>query len=388
MPLNRAVYINNTSAFLPNAPVGNDDIEKVLGMVGGKPSRARRVVLRSNGIRQRHYAVDPATGQFTHSNAELTAEAIRRLQAEGFAIDSIDCLACGTSCPDQLMPNHGVMVHGELGIPACEVVATAGICVSGLTALKYAWLSVLAGEAKNAVATGSERASGGLLARNFDQESAHRVAALETNPEIAFEKDFLRWMLSDGAGALLLQPTPRVEGLSLRIDWIDVLSQANNAPVCMYAGGDKQADGAFKGWQEYQPTEWIEQSIFPVKQDVRLLNESVVELTFGNVLAQTKVKRGLTADQVDWFLPHMSSEYFRQPIVDCMALQDFIVPQEKWFTNLHTKGNTGSASIYIMLDELFRSGRLAKGERILCFIPESGRFTGSLMQLTVVDQAG
>ena len=158
------VYITGTSTFLPNAPVGNDEIENILGMVGGKPSRARRIVLRNNGIRQRYYAIDPATGQATHTNAALTAEAVRRLGDIG----PIDCLATGTSRPDQLMPNHGVMVHGELGISACEVVSTAGICVSGLTALKYAYLAVLAGDAQNAVATGSELASAGLHARNFE----------------------------------------------------------------------------------------------------------------------------------------------------------------------------------------------------------------------------
>ncbi len=85
----------------------------------------------------------------------------------------------------------------------------------------------------------------------------------------------------------------------------------------------------------------------------------------------------------------MSSEYFRQPLADYMAASRLCrLRQEKWFTNLQTKGNTGSASIFIILDELFRSGRLAIGDCLLCFVPESGRFTGSLMHLTVVDHAG
>ncbi|HXE38710.1 MAG TPA: hypothetical protein VN639_09555, partial [Azonexus sp.] len=131
------VYITGTSAFLPNAPVGNEDMENILGVVGGRPSRARRIVLRNNGIRQRHYAIDPLTGETTHTNAQLTAEAVRGL---GIG-QTIDCLATGTTMPDQLMPNHGVMVHGELGIPPCEVVSTAGICVSGISALKYAYMA-------------------------------------------------------------------------------------------------------------------------------------------------------------------------------------------------------------------------------------------------------
>ena len=377
-------YITRSAVFLPNAPVENENIESVLGMIAGKPSRARRIVLRNNGIRQRYYAIDPETGKTTHTNAQLTAEAVRGLNVPG----DIDCLVTGTTMPDQLMPNHGVMVHGELGISACEVVSTAGICVAGITALKYAYLAVLSGQANNAVATGSEQASAVLHARNFEAESEHRVAELENNPEIAFEKDFLRWMLSDGAGAFLVQDKPVTTGLSLRIDWIEILSQANHMEVCMYAGGEKQDDGSLKGWKEFPADEWTKRSVFSVKQDVRLLNESVVYQTIGKPLEKVMATRGLTPAAVDWFLPHMSSEYFRKPLADCMAAMDFPVTQEKWFTNLHTKGNTGSAAIYIMLDELFKSGMLKAGERLLCFIPESGRFTGSLMYLTVVDHAG
>ena len=378
-----SAYITGTSSFLPNAPVANDDIENVLGMIAGKPSRARRIVLRNNGIRSRHYAIDPTTGAFTHSNAQLAAAALR-----GLDLANVEVLACGTSCADQLMPGHAVMVHGELGIPPCEVVSTAGICAAGMGALKYAYLSVLAGQAKKALASGSERASGGLLARLYEPESAHRVAEMEDNPEIAFEKDFLRWMLSDGAGAFLVEDRPRPDGLSLHIDWIVLQSQADSMPVCMYAGGDKGDDGRFQGWQEFAASQWAARSIFSVKQDVRLLNEAIVEQTFGKSLAVARARHGLAAEAVDWFLPHMSSEYFRQPLADHMAANGFAIGQEKWFTNLPTKGNTGSASIFIILDELFRSGRLALGNRLLCFVPESGRFTGSLMHLTVVDHAG
>jgi 3-oxoacyl-[acyl-carrier-protein] synthase-3 len=345
------------------------------------------MVLRSNGIVTRHYAIDPATGEPTHTNAQLAAAAVRALADEGVDLAAIDCLACGTSRPDQLMPGHGVMVHGELGNPPCEVVTTAGICVSGVAALKYAWMAVRAGLARHAVATGSELASPALHARHFAAESARRVADLETHPEIAFEKDFLRWMLSDGAGAFLVEPQPRAEGLSFAIDWIDILSQADRMPVCMYAGGETADDGTLVGWQRFSPEEWASRSIFSVKQDVRLLNEAVVEETLARPLRAAIPRHGLRAEAVDWFLPHMSSAFFSRPIAECLAALDFAIPAERWFTNLATRGNTGSASIFIMLDELARSGRLRAGQRLLCCIPESGRFTGAMMHLTVVGDA-
>lgn len=377
------VFITATAAALPNAPVGNDAIEDVLGMVGGQPSRARRIVLRQNGIKSRHYAIDPATGKPTHSNASLTAEAVRGLKEAGFDLDTLCCLVTGTSMPDQIMPNHGVMVHGELGNPSCEVVSTAGICLSGLTALKYAWFAVGSGDAANAVATGSEVPSAILRARHFAGERVNAAEALESQPWLAFRKDFLRWMLSDGAGAFLVEPQRRAHGVNLRIDWIDLSSAADRLPVCMYAGGECGVDGKFTGWARFSPRQWAEESVFVIKQDVKLLDRCVTEATLETPLREIVARRGLEAADIDWFLPHMSSYYFRQPIADALARAGLPIPFERWFTNLATRGNTGSASIYIMLDELVRSGRLEAGQRLLCFVPESGRFSSGLMHLTV-----
>src|ERR1043165_2877562 len=94
-------YITRTSVALPNNAVENDQVEAILGQVGERPSRARRVVQRNNGIRRRYYVIDPGTGLATHSNASLTAAAVRGLVHEHLALEDIAVLACGTSNPDQ-----------------------------------------------------------------------------------------------------------------------------------------------------------------------------------------------------------------------------------------------------------------------------------------------
>jgi 3-oxoacyl-[acyl-carrier-protein] synthase-3 len=373
------VFLTRTGAFLPFAPVSNEEIEAVLGQVGGKPSRARRLVLRSNGIQSRHYAIDRATGEPAMNNAQMTAAAIRAMGEIGH----VDCLATGTSLPDQLMPNHAVMVHGELGWPRLEAVSCAGICLSGTAALKHAWLAVRAGEARRAVATGSELASPILLARNFDAEVEHKLQALEERPEIAFEKDFLRWMLSDGAGAVLLETTPQGP-LSLRIDWIELSSAAHELPACMYAGADKNEDDSLRGWLRFSTADWQAKSVFAVKQDVRLLNENIVRAALREPLADVIQKRKLRVDEIDWFLPHLSSQFFTEPVVQALAEVGLPIPRERWFSNLAQKGNTGSASPFIILDELFRSGRIKVGQKLLMFIPESGRFSSGFVYMEAV----
>lgn len=379
--MTETVYITATGAFLPHAPVANDDMERILGQVGEKPSRARRTILRSNGITSRHYAVDVTTLKNTHSNAQLAAEAVRALHAEH---GKIDCLACGTSIADQLMPGHASMVQGELGLPACDVLSAGGVCVAGMTALKYAVNAVRTGDACYAVATGSELSSASMQAKNFAAEMASRVDALDKQPELAFEKDFLRWMLSDGAGAVLLENTPRSNGISLRVDWIDILSYAGEMETCMYAGAVKQGDGRLRGWQHDSAPQGESDSVMAVKQDVKLLNEQIIHYTVEKPLQTLIKKRGLTAEVIDYFLPHYSSLFFRDKVHAGLQRAGLDIPLSRWFTNLTSKGNTGSASIYIMLDELFRSEKLQPGEQLLCYIPESGRFSTAFMHLTVV----
>ncbi len=384
-----AVYINDVSAFLPNQPVGNDEIEDVLGKIQNISSKTRRIVLKNNQITKRYYAIDPETGALTHSNAQMTAEAVRGLRSGSdaeFDPRTIACLCCGTSTPDVLLPGHALMVLGELAIPECDAVTTAGICISGMTAFKYAWMNVALDLVPNAVATGSELASSFTRAKYMTPYfNEKETEGIEKQPLRAFDADFLRWMLSDGAGAALLSPQPNPEGISLKVEWIEHISFAGELDTCMYCGGVKQEDGGVTGWRESEKgtAEQEEPFMMSIRQDIRLLDRNIVD-TMGRTLCRVVEKYGLKPEEIDWFLPHYSSAYFRPKFFEVMGEVGFEIPYEKWFTNLPEKGNTGSAAMYIILAELFHSGRLKPGEQLLCFIPESGRFSHCFMLLTVV----
>ncbi|MBI5544817.1 MAG: beta-ketoacyl-ACP synthase III [Deltaproteobacteria bacterium] len=380
-------YINGAAAFLPNAPVANADIEKVLGMVGSRPSVARTHVLKANGIQSRHYAIDPLTGKATHTNAQMTAEAVRQLSARaGLSLEELALLSCGTATPDQLLPAHGSMVHGELACPPCEVVTCAGVCCSSMAALKYAAMAVACGEAANAVVTGSELTSSSMRASHFQPELEEKAKKLASQPHLAFEHDFLRWMLSDGAGAFLLEPEPRRRGADatapLRIEWIDYVSFAGEMEACMYHGAIK--DGPrLVGWKDVEdPRELLRSGFFNIGQDARLLNKNIGRL-MGEGLKRSIDKHRLEPGQISWVLPHFSSYYFQPEMEKKLQELGFDIPGERVFTNLARKGNIGAASIFVIVDELLSTGRLREGERLLCFVPESGRFSVSYMLLTV-----
>ncbi len=375
------VYITNTSSFLPNDPVDNSEMEEFLGYINNSPSRSKNIVLRNNGIKRRYYALT-RDGKITHSNAELTALAVRALFKNTEELKSIQLLSCGTSSPDQLLPSHSAMVHGLLPeTNAIEVVSPAGVCCAGMHALKYAFLSIKAGEVEKAVTSGSERISPALVSDNYEDE-VKKLNELEKDPYIGFEKEFLRWMLSDGASAFLLSNKPNSSGLSLKIEWMEGFSFANEQEACMYMGAEKKEDGSLKGYMEFSQEELLSHSVLSVKQDVKQLSKNIVVLG-GVGLKKVLEKHQLNSNEIDFFLPHLSSGFFKDKVHDKLVENGTPIPYDKWFVNLSEVGNVGSGSAYLMVDALFKSGQLKKGQKILLLVPESGRFSYMYALLTV-----
>jgi 3-oxoacyl-[acyl-carrier-protein] synthase III len=373
------VYITKAAKYLPNEAVSNEEMEDYLGLINDAASKARRIILRNNKITSRYYAIDK-TGKSTHNNAELTRNAIVQLFDENFTAQDLEVLSCGTSTPDVFLPSHAAMVHGLLKNKSVELNSSTGVCCAGMNSLKFGFLSVRSGNSKNAICTGSERVSTWLNAQMYNHEAAN-LKSLEEQPIIAFKKDFLRWMLSDGAGAFLLENQPKGP-ISLKIEWMEAFSYAYELETCMYAGGDKLENGEIKAWSDYAPEEWLNESVFAIKQDVKLLDEFILSKG-AESMKDAMVKNNITADQVDYFIPHVSSNFFVEGLKKGLTEKGIGMADEKWFMNLSRVGNVGSASIYLALEELMNSGNLKKGDRILLSVPESGRFSFAYAYLTV-----
>ena len=375
-------YIIKVEKFLPNEPVSNDEMESYLGLVNGNESKSRRLILRNNGIKKRYYALD-TEGNITHSNAQLAAVAVNKLFDEECKLEDIDLLTSGTSSPDAIQPSHALMVHGELGGDHnLETLTAQGTCNAGMLSLKYAYMSLLSGQARKAVNVASETLSSWMRSENYKLEIDKRKE-IEDNPYIAFEKDFLRWMLSDGAVASLLSDSPNSDGISLKIEWMDITSFANELDTCMYAGCVKNEDGSVKGWRELSSEELEVSSVFTLKQDAKYLQKHIISKGNEHLLRIIKDKN-LDINSIDYFLPHLSSMFFKKEIFEALQKDGIDIPQEKWFLNLPEIGNVGAASGMLMIEELFNSGRLKKGEKILMMIPESARFSYTYVLLTVV----
>ena len=362
-------YITGFGAYLPGEPVDNEQLAARLGDGTAFSAALRNRALAANGITTRHYAVDDK-GMTQMLNEELAACAAQRALADrGLPVSAVRMLATGTTQGDALVPGFASMVHGRLGGGPMELLSAAGVCASGMAALKGAVSAVRLGEHQVAVAIGSE-----LVSRSFATTAADTL-----------DTCFLRWTLSDGAGAVVVEPDPRPDGLSLRADWMHLVSHAHGHPVCMSAGlGEDRAPRAGTTWLDLRDP--VDDSGFEVprlRQDMSAL-PALIDIGVSEFTAL--VNAGRIDPGTEHILCHYSAEHFRAKLFARLRDAGYAPDEERWFSNLRTAGNTGAASIFVMLDAA--RSRLRPGDRVLLIVPESGRFTFAFAQLTCVGPDG
>lgn len=373
-------YITSLGKFLPGNPIDNESMEEFLGAVNGKLSRVRKRILKQNGIQARHYAIDRQQ-RTLFSNSAMAAHAVRSAtERAGLALSEIDFLAAATSQGDLPLPGFASMVHGELKSPPCEIATLHGICASGIMAFKSGVLQILSGGKHRAVVCASEFPSRLFKSTRFEAQSGVQEEG------ISFDTEFLRWMLSDGAGAAVIEDSPRAPGLCLRVEWIELLSFAGQFEPCMYVGPPKNGH-QLESWLDYPSYDQAaDAGAINLRQDIRMLDDVVRHAVQG--LLQVAKRKSLNPGDIDWLAVHYSSHVFRDKSRDLAARLGFDIPLERWFTNLSSTGNVGSASTFLLLEELLYSGKLKPGDNILCLVPESGRFLFGYMLLKVVEGSG
>lgn len=366
-----SVYVTSTGSFLPGAPVGNDDIDQFIAPINATSARIKRRILAENGIATRHYAID-TNGTTKYSNTQMAATAIGHCLSEAeVTLQDVTILCTGSSGGDLAMPGFANMVQGELHAPPMITSTHQGVCAAGMAAMQHAASALELSASGHALVAASEMPS-----RMFKRS---RFAPREY--EMDFDAHFLRWMLSDGAGACLLSTQPRNSGLSLKLQWIHNRSFSGDLPVCMQIGQTAERDG--KSYLDYASLAEAENAgAFLLRQDIRLLPH-LFELGIHEYV--DLVRQGVfRPEEIDHFLCHYSSQKFAGVVEDLMQRAGLAIPRERWYSNLTERGNTGAASIFIMLADFVRKREIKPGQRILCFVPESGRFSISFMLLEVV----
>jgi 3-oxoacyl-[acyl-carrier-protein] synthase-3 len=372
------VFITGAGAHLPGPPVACDHMEDHLGRIGGRDSLFGARALRWNGVRTRHYAID-TQGRISDSNAGMCAKAVTAaLDDAGLGLDRLQYLSAATTQGDWLVPGHGVSVHGELGCGPLEVASFQSVCGSSLMAAKSAWMGVRTGEHEVAVTCAGEFSS-----RWFQPAFYEGSPLVDPKGRLALEADFLRFTLSDGAGAIVMEPRPNPRTISLKVEFIDIVSLAGSFQPCMWAGARlSNRSDATTTWSHLGPAAAQAQGAVALLQDFQLL-KAVIRAWVGVYLQKVDCGRIVPAE-VDHLLCHYSAQSLRDELLGLLDKTAGRIAEEKWFSNLATVGNVGSASIWLMLDAFLRSGRLQRGEKVLCVVPESGRSLIGFMMLEAV----
>ncbi|AHG64066.1 StlD/DarB family beta-ketosynthase [Advenella mimigardefordensis] len=370
------VYLQQASYFLPGEPVDNERMDAFIAPLNRISGRIKQRILAENGIKQRYYAIDP-DGNTTHTNAMLASAAVTDcLQRGQLTLSDISLLASGSSGGDTLMPGFANMIQGQLSAPPMETVSIHGICAAGVSAIQAVAQGIQSGAHAHGIAVASEMPS-----RLFKRS---RFASRGYDAD--FDAHFLRWMLSDGAGAVLLSGNHHagqsiLPGLRIRLKWIHQRSFSGDYPVCMQLGlsADRQRGHLdYPSWAEAEAD-----GALALRQDIRLLPH----LFDIGIHEYVKLVRDKWVDpaRIRHFLCHYSSEKFIPVVADLLDKAGLAIAREHWFSNLAWRGNTGAASIMIMLAEFLQTKTLAAGDQILCYVPESGRFMTAYMLLEVED---
>jgi 3-oxoacyl-[acyl-carrier-protein] synthase-3 len=348
-------YITASGQFLPGDPVPNERMADHIGLL---PEAAERV---------------------GRTGAGMVAEAIRdtlsQAEIEGQAVGY---LATATTQNDLMVPGLASQVHAALGLPPMEVASLQSVCASSMMALKSAWLQLRAGEHRAALVGGGEFAS-----RYFRPGFYQGTATLTEGKPLPADAAFLRWTLSDGAAAVLLETRPAARGLSLRIDWLSLRSFADRFDPCMTAGAVDDGSGRLLPWSHHANIGAAAQAgAFQLRQDVAALHRMLpVWLSeFMRLVDEGKID----PQAVDWFCCHYSAHSLREEMIRLATRAGCMIPEERWFSNLSSKGNVGAASIFLILDDLIRSGSLREGHKVLLAVPESGQCIMAYAGLTVV----
>jgi 3-oxoacyl-[acyl-carrier-protein] synthase-3 len=366
------VYINATGAFYPGEPVDNAHIDDYIAPLNPGSSRLKRRILAENGIQQRYYSVGP-DGRTRFSAAHMAASAVRIcLNDAGLPLGDIDLLCTGTSGGDATLPGFANMLQGELGAPPMMTSSHSGVCAAGVAALQHAAMALEGGHARRAVVATSEMPS-----RLFKRS---RFAS--RGYDIDFDAHFLRWMLSDAAGAWLVEGAPRGEH-PLKLINLHLRSFSGDYPVCMQVGLEAGAAQSYLDYPSFAEAE--KAGAYALRQNIRLL-PNLFDVAIHEYVRL--VQSGwIDTTRIDYFLCHYSSQRFAGVVRELLDKAGLSIPDERWYNNLQTRGNTGAASIFVMLDDFLREHEVKPGERIFCFVPESGRFTVGYLLFEVAPPA-
>lgn len=294
-----------TGKALPEKMVTNEELSKTV-------DTSDEWITERTGIKKRYFCKEESCGSLAVAAAK---EAVKRgLERDSeFSLDKIGLIIVATTTSDYAFPSTACMVGKFLGVKGNVMAYDLSAACSGFM---YAL--------QNAKAQLSE----------FDKKYALVIGSEEMSKLLDFNDRSTCVLFGDGAAAALVKLEDK-EGIS------HICSYSDGNAEDLICGGIAAKDSFLK---------MKGQSVF--KFAVRVIKQSVDE-----VLEKT----GLDMNDIDYVVCHQANAR----IIDFVK-KNYKGNEDKFYQNVAEYANTSAASIGLALDDLFESGKLKKGMKIVC----------------------
>ena len=307
-PLQIRSVITGTGSALPARRVSNADLEQQVDTTD-------EWIVERTGIRFRHIAGPDET------TATLAADACKAaLAAAGVTAQDVDLIVLATATPDQTFPASATKVQAMLGVDDCVAFDVAAVCSGFLYAVQVADSMLRVGAHRRALVIGAE-----TFSRILDWED--RATCV---------------LFGDGAGAVVLE-AQEAAGEEARGILATRLHSDGRYNDLLYVDGGPSTTG----------------TVGKLRMKGReVFRHAVTNLAA--VLTESLGLAGLTADDVDWVVPHQANAR----ILDATA-RKLGLPPEKVVVTVDRHANTSAASVPLALDAAVRDGRVREGQIVV-----------------------
>jgi 3-oxoacyl-[acyl-carrier-protein] synthase III len=301
--------IKGVGHYLPERVVENAEFEKTLDTTDDW-------IKSRSGIERRHFA---AKGELTSHLAVKAAQ--NALTDAGLTIDQIDAIILATSTPDQTFPATATKVQAALGMQRGFAFDVQAVCAGFVFALANANAMILSGQARRVIVIGAE-----TFSRIMDWTDRSTCV-----------------LFGDGAGAVVLEATETDGASSDRgILSTDLHSDGRFSDLLYVDGGVSSTQTA--GVLKMEGREVFKHAVIKLAQTA----DAAIE------------KAGVTADQVDWVVPHQANLRIIKSTAQKMG-----VPIERVVLTVQDHGNTSAASIPLALSVGKARGQIKRGDLLV-----------------------
>ncbi len=355
------VKVAGSGSFLPGAPIPACEVDRYLGELTEAPEKIRKWLKRIRILMKElievefyHFALDPVTRKFTEDNVTMSVKAaLEALADAGMDAPDIDLIVYGSAHQDQ-MPTASVRIQEALGIEQCAEISVHANCTSAYKALLLGTDLVRNGRYKTALVISSGMSSSELVAEYYNQ------------PIVKKEELFLRYFLSDGAAAIVLQACDACnDGLFVEYNYIE--SIGGRKPSAM---GNKRPAYYMNPKEEFEYGYHHLAQMF--QEELRENFHEPGGSVFLKGLKRMLAKHPLNTQEIKYFQVNFPSKHISELIMDECAVLG--IDRNKLYSKMATMGYIGPPMALLCLDRIRKEEQLAAGDVILSFVTEVSKF--------------